>query len=205
MKTIITTVLVILGYFGYSQTPNQIVAQYAKDHVGQQVGKGLCLDLVDSALSQLDTAWLQGSVWSEINDKGVVYGEEIFFITRGVGDSDVLGVDAVVNFDVLKEGDIVLFDDVVENGDTIDCHIGILIAGEDGDIMIAHQNVVQDGELIQKVIIEEISPYFYEKYEKITQKIRVFRPRASYETTFSKLLSKKYRLERVDGSIFLYW
>jgi len=205
MKTIITTILVILGYFGYSQTPNQIVAQYAKSHEGQKVGNGVCMDLVDSALSQIDTAWLQGSIWSEINNNGVNYGEEIFFIKRGVGDSELLGVKAEVNLDLLQEGDIVLFDNVRENGVEISGHIGILIAGDDGTVMIAHQNILHNDTLTQTVVIEDIGYYFYEKEGSITQTIRVFRPRAKYENVFSRLLSKKYRLERVAGEIFLYW
>lgn len=205
MKTIITSILVILGYFGYSQTPNEIVAQYVKAHEGTKVGNGVCMDLIDSALSQIDTAWLQGSVWSEINNNGVKYGEEIFFIKRGKGDSEMLGVKAEVNLNLLQEGDIILFDEVKKNGEVIDGHIGVLVMGEDGAINIAHQNILSEGVLIQSVVIEDLSPYFYEKEGEITQKIRVFRPIKKYNNSFSKLLSKRYSLEREMGIIFLVW
>jgi hypothetical protein len=205
MKTIITTILVILGYFGYSQTPNQIVAQYAKSHEGQKVGNGVCMNLIDSALSQIDTNWLQGSIWSEINNNGVNYGEEIFFIKRGSGTDEMLGVKAEVNIEKLKEGDIILFDDVKEGGSDKSSHIGILIFGEDGTVMIAHQNLMDGDTLIQHVVIEDISGYFYEKDGDVTQKIRVFRPQAKYNKGLSKLLSKKYSLEMENGEIFLVW
>lgn len=205
MKTIITTILVILGYFGYSQTPNQIVANYVKSHEGMKVGNGVCMDLVDSALSQIDTAWLQGSVWSEINNNGVKYGEEISFIKRGKGDTTMLGVKAEVDLSLLKEGDIVLFDDVKIDGKKADGHIGVLIHGEDGTMMIAHQNIMDGDKLITHVVIEDISGYFYEKDGSVTQKIRVFRPLSRYVSGMSKVLGRKYSLKREMGEIFLVW
>lgn len=205
MKTLITISLVILGYFGYSQTPNQIVANFAKQNEGKTVGNGVCFDLINAALSQIDSNWIQGSVWSELKNEGLSYGEEVNFIKRGTGSDSVLGIQAEVKFEKLMEGDIILFENRVEEGVKADSHIGIIVADEEGNMMIAHQNVIENGVLVKSVVIEDISGYFYEKDGSSTQTIKVFRPKSKYNTAFSKVLSKKYKLEIEDGQVFLVW
>lgn len=205
MKNLITISLVILGYFGYSQTPNEIVANFAKANEGKKVGNGVCFDLINAALSQIDSNWIQGSVWSELKNEGLSYGEEVNFIKRGTGSDSILGIKATVKFEKLMEGDIILFESRYEDGVKADSHIGIIVADKDGNMMIAHQNVIENGVLVKSVIIEDISGYFYEKDGSSTQTIKVFRPKSKYNTGLSKVLSKKYKLEIEEGQVFLVW
>lgn len=60
MRNIIFAIIFALPMIGTAQDlpeANKIVLEYAKSKIGQRVGKGICFNLVDSALCQVNMKW----------------------------------------------------------------------------------------------------------------------------------------------------
>jgi cell wall-associated NlpC family hydrolase len=135
---------------------NQKVIDYVDSHIGKKVKTGICFDLVDQALKQVDKKW------KERNRHRYIYGTK-------VDSANAL------------PGDIIEFNNVVyENGAKIISHVAILYKmNADGSLMLAEQNVGKQGDktnksgdfVNSKVVIETIAAS-----PRIKGTIRYYRP-----------------------------
>lgn len=117
MRYPIILFLAFIPLFSLGQPHNEYLFKYAKNHMGQKVGDGLCVSLIDKA-----ERWNRKEASRSWND---------------------CGFDAVPNDAAIIPGDIVSFDSIaLYGGDTIFHHIGIVYEVlNDSIFSFASQNV----------------------------------------------------------------
>ncbi len=157
MKKLIA-ILVLVASQVLGQTNDTVylakIQKFILDNEGKKVGTGLCFDLVDKALMQIDPTWKQRSM----GKKSYIFGKKMN-IKKGVE---------------VRVGDVFVLEERVQDGKALPSHVGIIVYVDENNMpIIAHQNVGVKNKKDSKVVFWTLDEFTKGVSNK---KVKMFRP-----------------------------